>query len=367
MKRVLKVFLVTMLAVTLISQVAVFADCTYTTDTSYDLSTGKAKVTSTVYGIDSGEEVTFLVERLNTETSVDEILYIDQINTNDYVASEEDSTASASFTYLIPAEKADGTARVRFASTTNSASTVLPQDGGVGSETPGKDDTVKLDNYKVTYNVIGKGAVTVSEETEELAEEGNSLETSAYAAQEVTFYFSPEPGWEIASYQIGDADAVTTVKGLSSTALIINADTEITFTFEETEKSETAVAPAFTANTQEVEYNQTAVTVNERYVTTFASLESNNDIVDYGILVSKEEIVTDELNVENLSTTTNPVKKFQALGAFNGRYAIKLINGTSDYLDGTLYVVPYAVAKGTDGVAQYSFGEAKTVTYNAVQ
>lgn len=365
MKKVLKVFLVTMLAVTLLSQVAVFADCTYTTDTSYDLSTGKAKVTSTVYGIGGGEEVTFLVERLNTETSVDEILYIDQINTNDYVKSDEDDTASASFTYLIPAEKADGTARVRFASTSNSASTVLPEDGGVGSETPGTDDTVKLNNYKVTYSVVGEGAVTVSEENGEVADAETTLETNAYATQEVTFYFAPNPGWEIDSYKIGDA--VRSVKGLPSTAIAISGDTEIVFTFAETEKSATAVAPTFTADTQTVEHNEAAPTVAERYVTTFASLEANNDIIDYGILVSKEEIVTEGLNVEALNTKTNPVKKFQALGAFNGKYAIKLINGTSDYLDGTLYVVPYAVAKGTDGVAQCSFGEVATVTYNEVQ
>ena len=111
-KKVLKVLMATMVIVTMLAQVSVFAETSpyFTTSTVYDATTGKAKVTSTVYGIDDGEEITFLVEN-NTE-----ILYIDQVNENHEGQATE---GTATFTYLIDAEDANSTATVKFASTSN--------------------------------------------------------------------------------------------------------------------------------------------------------------------------------------------------------------------------------------------------------
>lgn len=350
-KKVLKVFLVTMVVVTMLAQVAAFAAPTYTTSTVYDNATGKAKVTSTIYGVTAGEEITFLVE-----DAADNILYIDQINQADYTAT---GTESASFTYLVNADEADGTASVRFATTSNAASAVTPSDGGVSATpTPGDDDTITLAYANLSYTVVGNGTVFVDDASDVYVDTTtpSGSKTPIYSGQEVTFHCAPDAGYEFTGYKVGDGDKVIADAGNDIFTYTADGTAKALEIYFEKITGVTSDSIAVTAEEPIVVADASNATV--RSISQFVTITTGAEKAsEYGILVSKDASAIGGISASNaideLSySESNTVRKFAALGSYENKYAVQLVDTRTEgnyFEEGTVYIRAYAKAPSSTG------------------
>lgn len=347
-KKVLKVLMATMVIVTMLAQVSVFADVTYTTSTTYDATSGKALVTTTVTGADASEEVTIKVAK------GEDILYIDQAN------NATDSNAVETFTYLVDGEDADGTASVKVATTSVAASATK-------AVTAGTDDTIKL-NVQVNFNANEGGVVFLgasNDNTEYVYAENGS--TSGVVGANLDFYVAPAAGYVYNGYTLNGAAGtpVSNANGVVTIAVVAAAQNNIVFNFE---AIETITATAPTITTFKEENNATTTqTTEDFYVSTFASLDMTG-VTEFGILVDKGDTTAiansyNAAEIAALTTTGDSVRKYQAFGHFEGKYGIKLENGTSGYLSGKVNIKPYAVYKTGEESSEVALGAISTVSF----
>lgn len=327
-----------LIALTMLTAVVVSADgADYTTTTSYDMETGMVAVTSTVYGVDDGEQVTYLA--YNTE--IEDAPYADVNGTNIvYIDQEEaDDTGSVSFTYSAAIGKFTETV-VKFGAqyTTN----INPDDD--------KDGLIKYHPVSVDK------------------EEGGEVEFVNYIldGNDCVFIIKPGSGKRIASIMRGDSltpvnlnlvilkdngDAHYTVQNVKN-------DFELAVTFEDdteviTQASVTK-AVSFSADTLA---NRT-----EPNVTVFSKVKvpSTETLpVEYGILFSYEEGADFSLiggdktgntagDLTIVGGAKSGTKKFKALGkGYKGNFAVQLIDNENKMLEGQKYYIKsYVVIDG---------------------
>ncbi len=350
-------------AATVFAMLAVFtvgasAAATHETSTTYVLgSTQYVEVTSTITGVDPGEQVTYLAYN----TSKGETPYAEAGDSNIvYIDQELAETETVEFYYVADIDKI-GTTLIKFGA--ERTEDIQPVAG---------KNTINTYGIEAVFN-DEKGSVTFPE---------NILPGS-----DCTFTITPNSGYEIASIERSDEVSVDLYE------IIIPSDGGCYYTVENITENFTLTVnfkaasepdvPTITKGTRfgTPKLNKTGDDTAQNNLTAFSTVKVPSDITDveYGILFALKDDptfnngdgITDwsaniagNYNDEKL-TTTSGVIKFKALGkGYDGKYAVKIIDGGSGLLKmaDVYYIRPYIVI-GSDYVNLYTEAKGKGVIY----
>lgn len=324
--------------------VNVSANATYSTTTEYDLSSERVTVKSTILGVGNEEQVTYLAyDRTRASGQPvggtdSNIIYIDQ--------KASDAQGKCIFEYTANANDV-GRTLVKFGAAQTSS--ITPQ---------GEEIFIVNVNYDST-----KGSVVYSLEDETC-----------------TFEIQPGTGMKIQSItrQTGPSSEAVAVslEGLITggicyyTAENVTADFILNVEFSELSVSTGIADGQKFGDAILVVDGEGDTTANS--ITTFSKITVDTSLsYEYGILFSYTANArftgSNGIWSENLSEN-NGVKKYQAFGkADGGEYAVRLIDGGSNYLKGNAdtvyYTTPYIVING-DYINGAYYGESQAFGSN---
>lgn len=279
------------------SMVAFAEGQTYNVVTTYDGA--NVTVTTTVENAAPSEQVAFLVEKDSN------IVWIDQ------KAANESGSASSVFTAT---EAAAVGATVKVGTSSLAASTF------------GAEKTITLPSYTVTWNVVGSANSKVIAVAGGADDDDGTVATS----NKVTFYVFPAADAVLESVSYGEVVDTTFIE--NSKEYSVTANTDFTFTFATkatpTEDPVVAAAPAVTEPDVEAATPTASVAATATNAT------------EYGILVAADGYDFSQVEtLDGLSTTSDTVRKYHALGAnAAGQFVIQLAdtNGVF-FVDGAKY------------------------------
>lgn len=342
--RILKKGFALLTAITTLSVFAVnVSAATFTTTTTYNTTdSSKVDVKSTIIGADANDQITYLAYDATKNGGVpvggetSNIVYIDQ--------AAADSSGKCEFLYTAEISKI-GKTDVKFGAGKTSSITVDVND----------PDADSIDTY--TVNIVGENKTIVKN----------------------TPYVLPIiAGKRISSITLNGTpiNASIIIGNKYSFPNVIGGDV-LTINYEDIATS-SGITKGGAPTVKPPVLNEVTPAANE--ITTFNKVNVSTadaaKTVEYGILFSKTvtvptfsgnfaDLTSGTMSPNVVKGTGNAVIKYKALGVgSNGIFAVRLINGTSGYLSGTVgakyYTRPYLVIDGDYAGATY--GDVTTFT-----